>query len=96
VFSKAQRISDKFFTVLARKTGQQQSRLGLAIAKKKVRKATKRNQIKRLVRESFRLSNQSFIAYDVVVLCNSKANDATKQELSFSINSHWQKLAKYE
>jgi ribonuclease P protein component len=54
VFEKANRSRDKWFTVLSRKNGGHEARLGLAISKKHCRKSTSRNTIKRIVRESFR------------------------------------------
>ena len=58
VFNNANRSSDKFFTVLAKKNTLDVARWGLAIAKKSVKKAVQRNRIKRVVRELVRLSKQ--------------------------------------
>ncbi|WP_315041706.1 ribonuclease P protein component [Faucicola mancuniensis] len=45
------------------------SRLGLAITKKKVKRANERNRLKRLVRENFRLFQHDFLMpVDVVVI----------------------------
>lgn len=96
VFDKAQRSSDKFLTVLAKKNTLNVARLGLAIAKKSVKKAVKRNLIKRVVRESFRASKQQCKGYDFVVLSHKRAGLATKKDLAVSIQKHWQKLVGYE
>jgi ribonuclease P protein component len=96
VFNNAQRSSDKFFTVLAKKNTLDVARLGLAIAKKSVKKAVQRNRIKRVVRESFRLTEQHCKGYDFVVLSHKRASLATKNDLAVSIQKHWQKLVGYE
>ncbi|MDX1507243.1 MAG: ribonuclease P protein component, partial [Woeseiaceae bacterium] len=54
VFEKARRSRDTWFTVLSRDNELACARLGLAISKKHCKKATARNRLKRIVRESFR------------------------------------------
>jgi len=79
-------------TVLAQKKGLSGARLGLAIAKKNVKRAVKRNLIKRVVRESFRRQKERLSGYDFVILCRHKAANATKKELALSIHKHWERL----
>ncbi|MEQ8800483.1 MAG: ribonuclease P protein component, partial [Haliea sp.] len=50
----AVKVSHRNLLLLARITDHPQSRLGLVIAKKNVRKAVQRNRIKRVARELFR------------------------------------------
>ena len=78
--------------MLARKNVEPQARLGLAIAKKSVRKAVHRNRIKRIIRESFRHHKAQIIDFDFVVMCRDKAGKASKQELALSLQGHWHKL----
>ena len=59
VFAKPVKSSDTYFTLLAIKNDFDHPRLGLAIAKKNVRKAVHRNVIKRAVRENFRKQQQN-------------------------------------
>ncbi|ORU91159.1 MAG: hypothetical protein A6F72_01235 [Cycloclasticus sp. symbiont of Poecilosclerida sp. N] len=92
VFSKAKRSTDRLFTVLAKQTTPPNARLGLAIAKKSVKKASQRNNIKRIVRESFRRKKNKLFDYDFVVMCRKDAALATKQMLQQSIEAHWKKL----
>ncbi|MBV1912328.1 MAG: ribonuclease P protein component [Cycloclasticus sp.] len=91
VFKGAKRSTDSLFTVLAQKNVSS-AKLGLAIAKKNVKKAVKRNLIKRIVRESFRHEKERLSGYDFVILCRHKAALATKKELAKSISKHWDKL----
>lgn len=70
------------------------ARLGLAITKRKVRKAVMRNQIKRIVRESFRLQ-QDLPAMDAVVTAKVAITEQNKQQLRDDIDNCWRKLIKH-
>ena len=69
------------------------ARLGLAVAKKRVRRAVARNRIKRLVRESFRHHGEVLRGLDVVVLCRFNGV-APGEELRRSLARHWQRLGR--
>ncbi|MBQ0723788.1 MAG: ribonuclease P protein component [Cycloclasticus sp.] len=92
VFKGASRKTDLFFTILSRANNGKRPRLGLAIAKKNVKKATQRNIIKRVVRESFRRQKNDLKKQDFVVLCRNQANKANKKELADSIQAYWGKM----
>jgi ribonuclease P protein component len=79
------------FTVLYKKNGEQESRLGLAISKKHCRGAVGRNRLKRLVRESFRINRAGLEGLDVVVLNQAAATRASNKALFDSLNEHWQR-----
>lgn len=67
-------------------------RIGLAIAKKIIRKAVHRNVIKRVARESFRLQQQTLGGLDIVVLARKEALDTPVDRLRMSLEKHWLKL----
>ncbi len=67
-------------------------RIGLAIAKKIIRKAVHRNVIKRTIRESFRLQRRILGGIDIVVLVRNEAIDASMETLTESLAKHWLKL----
>ncbi|MDG1462243.1 MAG: ribonuclease P protein component [Gammaproteobacteria bacterium] len=96
VFSKAQRSADRFYTLLYTRCEAQTSRLGFAIAKKKVSLAPGRNRLKRIARESFRQNRESLTsapeAFNIVILANKSAATATNEELFASLDGHWRKL----
>ncbi|MGB1648173.1 MAG: ribonuclease P protein component [Cycloclasticus sp.] len=96
VFKGAKRSTDGLFTVLAKKSAVPEARLGLAIAKKSVKKAVKRNLIKRIIRESFRRNKADLSGYDFVVLSRQNAATANKKQLAVSIEKHWKKLTTNE
>jgi ribonuclease P protein component len=67
------RVSSGCFLFLANPGQTSVSRLGVVVAKKNIRKATRRNRIKRLVRECFR--HHYFAApLDLVVLARKTAD----------------------
>ncbi|MGX5175588.1 ribonuclease P protein component [Aliikangiella sp. IMCC44653] len=68
VFDKAFKVNNKAFTLLARPNSNNHPRLGLVIAKKNLKLAVQRNQVKRLLREGFRLTQHQIPAYDLVIL----------------------------
>ena len=91
VFAKPVKSSDQYFTLLAINNELDRPRLGLAIAKKNIKKAVHRNLIKRTVRESFRLQ-QHLGSMDIVVLARKEAVDAPLELLRKSLEKHWLKL----
>ncbi len=92
VFANPLKSTDKFFTVLAIQNENGYARLGLAIAKKNIKRAIDRNKIKRSARESFRLQQQ-LGNWDIVILARREAATAPKKILTRSLNKHWLKLA---
>ena len=94
VFAKPVKTGSAAFTVLAIGNTLQHPRLGLAIAKKHLRRAVDRNRIKRQIRESFRLHQHILPGIDVVVLANAQTNKKNNTELAIALKNHWQKLVK--
>jgi ribonuclease P protein component len=93
VFNNPVKSTDRYFTLLAANNSQDHPRLGLAITKKIIKKAVRRNAIKRAVRESFRMQQHNIQTIDVVVLARKDALDASSSALSKSLAKHWLKLA---
>ena len=94
VFNEPVKSTDALFTVLARAHPDSGplSRLGLAIAKKQLRRAVDRNRVKRLVREYFRLHVPSGCGLDFVVMVRSAARQRSNRELNASLHDHFQRL----
>ena len=68
------KVSSSAFLLLAAPGATQSSRLGVVVAKKAIRRAARRNRIKRLVRECFRL--HAFVKpVDLVVLARRSADE---------------------
>jgi len=87
------KVHQPHFLFLAKLTEQPNSRLGIVVAKKKVRRAHERNRIKRLARESFRLNQPKFgLDIDVVVMPKVGIETITNAELYQQLDFAWQKL----
>lgn len=94
--SKGQQFRGQFFITIYKRNGQQQiNRLGITVSKKCSKRAVDRNRLKRLIRESFRLNQQQFNAYDVVVIGRRLAVSVSNEELFNELSWMWQKLVRY-
>lgn len=69
-------------------------RLGLAIAKKQVKLAIKRNRVKRIARESFRQHSDSLPCVDMVLLVCKRIDELDNKELHQCLRDLWQQLIK--
>lgn len=94
VFDRATRSRDELFTVLCRRNNESIARLGLAISRKHCRKATSRNRIKRIIRESFRRQQALLAGLDIVVINKPAAANATNSEIGDSLDSHWRRCSR--
>ena len=65
----------------------------MAISKKHCRKATARNRIKRVIRESFRHHQAELEGLDIVVINQPAAALAKGDTMSESLGKHWQKCS---
>jgi len=92
VFAKPLRSSDRFFTVLARDNGDFSPRLGLAISRRRAKRAVQRNRLKRLARDVFR-QQEPMPSCDFVVLAGSAAATADNGVLRDSLERHFSRLA---
>lgn len=69
-------------------------RLGLVIAKKKIRRAHERNRVKRLARESFRLHQATLPALDIILMAKADAQTLSNEELHQQLKDAWRQLSK--
>lgn len=104
-FKRNKRLSNRFWIVLGHRKGliknsseslgeskPEPSRLGLAIAKKRAKRAVDRNRIKRIARESFRHNRTLLVGYDAVVMNKDHAASASTLELRQSLDALWLEL----
>ena len=93
VFDQATKSSSEFFTILSRENTIGQPRLGVVVAKRHAKRAVDRNIIKRIIRESFRLTKKSLPSCDYVVILKRpiKAIKKTKfkQSLKLQMETLW-------
>ena len=78
--------------LLARRNALGLPRFGIALGKRKVRRATMRNRIKRQLRESFRRNHRRLGALDVVALPAASATEMSRREFWRSAQRAWTQL----
>lgn len=93
VFENATPVSSRTITILARKNQADLPRLGITIAKKRVKLAVHRNRLKRQIRESFRLNAHQLPNVDIVVIAKNGINDLDNQNLRIQLDKMWKRLS---
>lgn len=93
VFNKSKKFNFGHVTVLYKQTTLPFSRLGFALSKRWINKATLRNKLRRVFKESFRTC-QDLPSYDIVILANKPCNKLEIEWLKTHIDLLWQKLKK--
>jgi len=94
VFSKPLRFGSSHITILVTPNTNERNRLGLAIAKKRVKLAVQRNRIKRQIRESFRLNQHNIPHIDIVVMVKSGTDKLENNEINQQLEKIWRKVIK--
>lgn len=92
VFSNPTRFGSSHITILVTANKDNNNRLGLAIAKKRVKLAVQRNRIKRQVRESFRLNQHKLPAVDIVVMVKSGTDKLENKQINQQLEKIWRKI----
>jgi ribonuclease P protein component len=85
------RVAHPNLLLLSQPNGTETSRLGLVIGKKNVPTAVARNKIKRVVRETFRLTELP-VAVDLVFLARKDLGKLSSAELAALIRQSWGRL----
>lgn len=86
------RVSHKYFLLLARSNTEAQSRLGLVVAKKNLRRAVDRNRIKRVVRNTFRVNPVVNAKVDIIFLSRRGIDELPTNLQNQVLREGWQKL----
>lgn len=92
VFAFRKTLRGKHFNLLHRPNSAATARIGLVIAKKFVRSAVNRNLIRRIVRESFRLSRSKLPQSDIVVRVSVRMDTPDRHVLRAEIDELFARL----
>jgi len=88
------KVPDQRILILSRANGLDHPRIGFIISKKNIRHAVKRNAVRRVVRESFRLNQEILPAHDMIIMARKGAGDISSQELHRLAKKCWSRLSK--
>ncbi|SEI44781.1 ribonuclease P protein component [Azotobacter beijerinckii] len=92
--SPTAKVPGKHVLLLARPNDLEHPRLGLVIGKKSVKLSVGRNRLKRLIRDSFRLNQDSLAGWDVVVVARKGLGELENAEVTQQFGKLWKRLAR--
>ena len=92
VISNKATSKDKYFLVYATKNNKGTCRLGVSIPKSKIKNATERNKLKRVIRHQFLELESS--AIDIVIVYRGTANKYDAKLISSSLQFHKENIIK--
>ncbi|HQV41455.1 MAG: ribonuclease P protein component [Moraxellaceae bacterium] len=90
--STAFKVGEQHFLLLIRPNGLDHPRLGLVIAKKKVRLSVERNRLKRTVRDSFRRHQATLPAVDIIFMARNDLGSLVSADLAMQLEKSWKRL----
>lgn len=67
----------------------------MAISREKVRKASDRNRLKRIIREGFRKNMGEAHGYDIVITTHRSMKEKDLYKISNTLQILWQKAVRY-
>ena len=92
VFKNNFRRGDASITILIGRKAGDRPRLGFAIARKQISTAVKRNQLKRLFRESFRRNQYRLPPRDMVVMVRREILERETAQIRAELEQHWNSI----
>lgn len=87
------KVPDQRILILSRANGLDHPRIGFIISKKNIRRAVKRNLVRRIIRESFRLNQDNLPAHDMIIMVRKGAGDIDSQALHRLATKSWSRLS---
>lgn len=93
VFDDVQlKVPDQPILILARPNNLSHPRLGFVISKKNIRQAVKRNRVRRIIRESFRLNQDNLPAVDMIILARQGLGELDNDQVHKLMKKCWSRL----
>ncbi|MFT5706834.1 MAG: ribonuclease P protein component [Oceanospirillaceae bacterium] len=88
------KVPDQRILILSRANGLDHPRIGFIISKKNIRHAVKRNLVRRIMRESFRLNQENLPAHDMIIMARKGAGEISSEDLHRLAKKCWSRLNK--
>lgn len=88
------KVSEQPLLILASPNDLDHPRIGFVISKKNIRRAVKRNRVRRIIRESFRLNQHNLPNIDMVILARKDLDKLDNVALFQMMNRNWSRLRK--
>lgn len=92
IFDQSEKASQRYLLALYKPNKNGSARLGVIVGKRVANSSVARNQIKRVVRESFRANQDQLKGLDIVVIARQQCDSLDKVQLREGIEKLWQKL----
>jgi ribonuclease P protein component len=92
IFDVASKVSQKHLLALFKPNEKTHARIGIMVGKRIAKLAVERNQIKRVIRESFRQHQLPLSGFDIIVIARQQCDSLDKSQLREGIDKLWQKL----
>ena len=83
VYRRGKSVANRFLVLYKYKNGKEMNRLGISVSKK-VGNSVVRSRVTRLIRESYRLSEEviEYPGWDFVIIARTAAKDATYHDIA--------------
>jgi ribonuclease P protein component len=95
VFDRAAyKVGHRQYLILARPNGLGHPRLGLIVSKKHLRRATDRNRLKRVARETFRHNTDSLDSLDIIFLVRQGIRELDRGHQHEALIDAWRRLTR--
>ena len=95
VYAQGRRLGNELFTVNVQPNTLGSARLGMSVAVRSMGSAVRRNRVRRMIRESFRLHRAAIPAVDVIIGVRAIARDASAAAVRDSLDQIWQRLGRH-
>lgn len=92
VFDHANKFTQKHLLLLCTSNQKTHARIGIIVGKRAVNTAVARNQIRRIVRDSFRTQQKKLAGLDIVIIARQCCGTLSKAKLRKGIDDLWEKL----